>query len=149
MPKTIIAPTLKPKISILDDPNVNPKTLIGSTKIPLSVIPATALLHLGMAMENGEYKYNRYNWREKKVPASIYLDAAQRHLLAWQDGEELADDSLVHHLGHAMACCAIVLDAIATDNLIDDRGPPGVASKVMRELSERFAEIKRRRKETK
>jgi hypothetical protein len=42
-------------------------------------------------------------------------------LFAWFDGEEVASDSGVHHLGHAMACLAILLDAQETGNLVDDR----------------------------
>jgi hypothetical protein len=55
----------------------------------------------------------------------VYVDAALRHLNAWFDGEQEASDSGVHHLGHARACMAILLDAEATGNLIDDRPAEG------------------------
>jgi hypothetical protein len=74
-----------------------------------------------MAMMDGAKKYGPYNWRAKKVVASIYIDAAMRHLATWFEGQETASDSKVHHLGHAIACCAILLDAQATGNLVDDR----------------------------
>jgi hypothetical protein len=105
----------------------NPKDLIGIRKPPtLSVIPTAALLHMGKAMQNGAEKYGAYNWRDHPVKASIYVDAAMRHLLAWWDGERSADDSGVHHLGHAMACFAILCDAEEVDQLLDDR--PGAQS---------------------
>lgn len=112
----------------------NPKDLIGEKKVPtLSVIPSAGLVHCGRAMHNGSEKYGRMNWREHPVKASIYLDAALRHLMGWTDGEEDAADSGVHHLGHVMACCAILLDAQEAGNLIDDRVPGPAA-----DLLERF-----------
>lgn len=99
----------------------NPKDLIGITKVSLSKFPAVAIVHGAHAMMDGAEKYGAYNWRAKKVVASIYVDAALRHITAWFEGEENAKDSGVHHLGHAIACCAILLDGQETGNLIDDR----------------------------
>lgn len=72
-------------------------------------------------MMDGATKYGAYNWRNKSVSASIYIDAAKRHLDLWFEGQEFASDSKVHHLGHALACCAILLDAQECGRLIDDR----------------------------
>lgn len=109
----------------MSDPNTkdtNPKDALGIRKPSLWVVPAVAMYWLGMAMRNGGVKYGPYNWREKKVKASVYYDAKMRHSNIWfHGGEELASDSLVHHLGHDMACSAILLDAIYTGNLVDDR----------------------------
>lgn len=118
-------------------PNGNPKDAIGSKKPPtVSVIPGTALLHLGHAMANGRDKYGAYNFRTAPVRASIYLDAAKRHIEAWWGSrQELAADSQVHHLGHAMACYAIVLDALEQGTLIDDRPVAGAEA----EMLERWA----------
>lgn len=99
----------------------NPKDLFGAVKVSTTKLPAAAIAHAAHAMMDGARKYGAYNWRDKKVIASIYVDAATRHLLAWFEGEECASDSGVHHLGHAIACCAILLDAQETGNLIDDR----------------------------
>jgi hypothetical protein len=44
--------------------------------------------------------------------------------MAWFNGEECAQDSGVHHLAHAMACLAILLDAKTCGKLNDDRPPP-------------------------
>jgi hypothetical protein len=113
----------------------NPKDLIGVTKVPtLSLIPSTVLVQIGRAMENGGQKYGPFNWREHPVKSSVYVDAAMRHLMAWQDGEENAADSGVHHLGHAAACLGILLDAQEAGNLIDERVPGPAAA-----LLERFA----------
>jgi hypothetical protein len=85
-------------------------------------------------MQNGVTKYGKYNWRESKVPAATYVDAAIRHLLSWNDGEEYADDSGVHHLAHAMACCAVLLDAVEGDHLINNRGPHGRTADLIRRM---------------
>lgn len=109
----------------------NPKDLVGIKKLRMSLIPPAAKAHLAAAMQNGAEKYGAYNWREKGVRASIYLDAIDRHWNAWMDGEELAADSGVHHLGHLMACAAILLDSIELGNFVDDRPLPGPFLKVL------------------
>jgi hypothetical protein len=99
----------------------NPKDLLGVKKPSLTKIPAIGQLWEALAMMDGAGKYDPYNWRANKVVASIYIDACKRHLDAWFEGQEKAEDSGVHHLGHAKACLGILLDAQATGNLIDDR----------------------------
>jgi len=116
-------------------PGTNPKDLLGIKKPPLSLVPPVALIHCSMAMKNGMEKYGAYNFRETAVQALIYADAAQRHILSWIDGEEFAADSGVHHLGHAMACAAILLDAQSTGMLADNRPPRGRAAQLIAELT--------------
>ena len=99
----------------------NPKDLVGNTKVSLSKLPVIAVAHGAMAMMDGAEKYGPYNWRDKAVVSSIYIDAAMRHLQCWFEGQEVASDSKVHHLGHAIACCAILLDAQSKNKLVDDR----------------------------
>jgi hypothetical protein len=118
-----------------DVDRTNPKDLLGVRKVSLGKVPPVAVAHCAMALMDGAAKYGAYNWREKAVRASIYIDACERHLLAWADGEELAQDSRVHHLGHAMACLAILLDAQATGNLVDDRPVGGAFARVIAELN--------------
>jgi hypothetical protein len=113
----------------------NPKDLIGATKPNLFLVPPVAKIHMAAAMSDGAVKYGPYNWRGNKVQASIYLAAAERHMAAWLDGEQNAKDSGVHHLGHAMACLGIVLDAEETGNLVDDRPVAGAASRLLESLT--------------
>jgi len=110
-------------------PDGNPKTSVGMTKPPLRAIPPVAILHLGKAMDNGERKYARFNWRDNAVTTSVYYDAMLRHLLAFWDGEDQAEDSGCHHLGHVMACCAILLDAAENGTLNDDRRRESLAAR--------------------
>lgn len=101
--------------------NTNPKDLVGNAKVSISKLPAIAVIQGAMAMMDGAGKYGPYNWREKDVIASIYVDAALRHLYCWFEGQRNASDSRVHHLGHAIACCAILLDAESIGHMVDDR----------------------------
>lgn len=100
---------------------MNPKDAAGRKKPDLSLVPPTALREMARAMGDGASKYGAYNWRDHPVLARVYVAAAMRHLGDWLDGEELAQDSGVHHLAHAMANMAILLDAQAHQCLADDR----------------------------
>jgi Domain of unknown function (DUF5664) len=114
----------------------NPKDRIGITKPQLHLVPPALTIHVAKAMENGEQKFGAYNWRAKKVRSTVYISAALRHLLAYLDGEDVAQDSKVHHLGHAAACMGIVLDAEATGNLIDDRPEKGAAARLIEQFTQ-------------
>jgi len=103
-------------------PDNNPKTQYGILKAPtLSVIPASAILVLGQVMALGASKYGRFNYREKSVASTVYVDAMLRHLVAWSAGQDDDPESGVSHLGHVLACASILLDAQAGGNLVDDR----------------------------
>lgn len=108
----------------------NPKTAIGALKLPLHLVPPSAAHYLAKAFADGAKKYDPYNWRRAPVSVSTYYGAARRHEDAFWDGEELAQDSLVEHLAHAMACYAILLDAAECGTLIDDRPTKGTASQM-------------------
>jgi len=84
-----------------------------------------------MAFKDGAEKYGPYNWRGESVSASVYVAACYRHLHAWFDREELAQDSKAHHLGHARACLAIILDAASVGKLVDDRPPTGFSATLL------------------
>lgn len=106
-------------------PDDNPKSVQGSKKFALRLAPTVALIHLNAALEDGVKKYGAANWRDKGVAASVYIDAALRHIQLYYDGgEDVASDSKVKHLGHSMACLAIILDAEASNTLKDDRPQP-------------------------
>lgn len=101
--------------------STNPKDLLGLKKVPMSLIPATSMIYEAMAFVDGAAKYGPYNWRANAVKASIYVDAAMRHLQSWYNGEELTRDSKIHHLACAKASLGIIIDAMETGNLVDDR----------------------------
>jgi len=118
----------------------NPKDLLGNKKISITKLPMVGIIHGAHAMMDGADKYGPYNWRAKDVIASIYVDAAMRHFAAWFEREETAEDSGVHHLGHAIACAAILLDALENGNLIDDR-PTSNHEEVVKDLFARLTKV--------
>lgn len=109
----------------------NPKDALGVLKVDMSCVPPISILYEALGMQDGKVKYGAYNWRQKKVIASIYYAAAKRHLDAWFDGEENAPDSGYPHLGHAKACIGILADAFETGNLVDDRPVKGAFARVL------------------
>ena len=117
---------------------INPKDLLGQKKVSITKFPLSALIHGAHAMMNGASKYGPYNWRAKDVVASIYVDAAMRHLTSWFEREEIAEDSNVHHLAHALACIGILIDAMENGNLVDDR-PEAKNKEVIKNLLDRLS----------
>lgn len=101
----------------------NPKDQAAIDRVDLSLIPDTALAHLAVALHEGHSKYGAYNWRVADVAASVYVAACRRHVNKWWNGENVDPNSLVSELAHAMASCAILIDAIECGKLIDDRPP--------------------------
>ena len=114
----------------------NPKDVVGERKPPLHLIPAAAEVAESVVMGLGAKKYGPFNWRRTKVKASVYVAAARRHLLQWFDGEDNDPESGASHLAHARACLGILLDAIVTGHVVDDRPPRGAASELIATFTE-------------
>lgn len=113
----------------------NPKDSIGDTKPDLSLVPPALMIHVAKVMELGAVKYGPYNWRDNKVRCRVYLAAAMRHLQQYLDREDVDPESGQPHIAHAASCCGILLDALATDSLIDDRPKAGAASKLIKQYT--------------
>ncbi len=90
--------------------DTNPKDSVGCTKPPMHCIPTPVLFEVGMGMYEGGWKYRESNWRIIGVRASIYYDAALRHLTAWRDGEDIDPASKIHHISKVMSCLAVLRD---------------------------------------
>jgi Domain of unknown function (DUF5664) len=95
-------------------------------RVPLlSIVPISAVVGIALGMEEGALKYSRHNYRIVGVRASVYYDAATRHLAAFWNGQDLDPDSKVglHHLDKALASIAVLRDSIWRGNWVDDRPP--------------------------
>lgn len=110
---------------------MNPKDLVGAKKAPLSLVPPSAIIAMAEAMQVGADKYGPFNWRDQPVQVRTYVEAALRHLYAFLDGQEAAEDTKVSHLAHAMAGLAILNDAIEL-GAIDDNRSKGPAAGLLR-----------------
>ena len=102
-------------------PDGNPKTAYGEAKPKMSDTPTIGLREMGKVFTGGAVKYGRFNWRDHAVSSTVYYDAAQRHLMAWFEGQSIDPESGISHLAHVMACCNILLDAEASGKLNDNR----------------------------
>jgi hypothetical protein len=122
--------------------NTNPKDLIGCNKVPLHLFPETAAIYGSLALLDGMLKYGRTNWREIGVRASIYYDACKRHMNAWFEGEDADPDSKLPHLAHAIACIAILIDAVSAEKLKDDRMYKGGYRKTINDLTKHVGRLK-------
>lgn len=120
----------------------NPKDAIGSGKLPLHLWPNTATALGCLGLLDGMLKYGRSNWRAAGVRASIYIDAAKRHLDKWFEGQDVDDDSGIPHFAHALACLAILVDAQAAGKLNDDRMVAGGYLTLLDELTPHVARLK-------
>lgn len=99
----------------------NPKDAVGRTKVPFSTLPFPPLAEAAVAMFEGASKYGRHNYRAASVAASVYFDAALRHLISWYEGEDIDSDSGISHVTKAIASLLILRDAQLLEKCIDDR----------------------------
>lgn len=101
----------------------DPKQSIGVHKYSVTNVPACVVAELGVAMLEGALKYGPFNYRKTKVKATTYYGAADRHMRAWFEGENIDPDSGLNHIIKAIASLTILRDAMINDKLIDDRPP--------------------------
>lgn len=106
---------------------INPKDALGKAKPPLSVLPCPVLYEIAAGCLEGAFKYRRHNYRVAKIQASVYYDAAMRHLMAYWEGEDIDPDSGINHISKAMACLFVFRDAMMNDMVDDDRPPKAKA----------------------
>ncbi len=104
----------------------NPKDAIGTRKVPYSCVPSAVVSELSLAFLEGACKYGRHNYREAGVRASVYFDAAKRHLDLFWEGQDIDPDSGLPHITKALACLTVLRDAQMNDKCTDDR-PPAMA----------------------
>lgn len=93
----------------------------------IGLIPPEAVLEVAEVLTHGANKYGASNWAQG-AEWSRYFDAAQRHLWAWQSGEDKDQDSSLSHLAHAV-CSLCFLIAYQQRGLgQDDRCTPTQSS---------------------
>lgn len=125
----------KEEFALMDKPS-NPKDLIGSTKVPLSLVPGTTMAYLAIGHLEGDLKYGRKNWRQAGVRFSIYMDACLRHLEKLNDGEWIDPVTHVPHIANALTCLSIIVDAHHCGQLTDDRPMSAPTSDVIDSMSD-------------
>lgn len=78
-------------------------------KLRFSLIPPQPLSDVNKVLEFGAKKYGANNWQKVDNAQERYFNAAMRHLLAWQSGELLDDESGLPHLAHAQCCLMFMM----------------------------------------
>jgi hypothetical protein len=68
------------------------------------LLPPLALKATVDVLTFGAQKYEPDNWKFVPDSKRRYFDALQRHLWQWKEGEEIDQESGMHHLAHAMCC---------------------------------------------
>ena len=103
----------------------NPKTGFGVRKGPQTVIPRNVLAEIGLGMLDGGLKYGTHNYRKSGATASVYIDAAYRHLDDWWEGEDDDPDCAcqLSHITKAITSLIVLRDAMMNGNMHDDRPP--------------------------
>lgn len=91
-----------------------------SGKTDLSLVPLILIEATAQALQFGESKYGRYNFT-KGFENHRLIAACLRHVLAYQDGEDLDPESNLPHLGHAVACLGMLLECKKLGTLTDTR----------------------------
>ena len=99
----------------------NPKEQAGRQKCPMHLLSPSAMRETANALGHGAAKYQPRNYRGAGINATTYVGALLRHIVAWNDGEDLDPESGLSHIAHASACCDILLDCMATGMMNDDR----------------------------
>src|SRR5690606_15991068 len=101
----------------------NPKDSVGIKKVPFSTVPSQVTAEVGLAMLEGALKYGRHNYRTVGVRASVYYDAALRHLTSFWEGQDIDPDSGLPHIVKCLACLYVLRDSQVMGNWVDDRPP--------------------------
>jgi hypothetical protein len=110
-------------IPVTTKKETNPKDAVGIKKAPISTVSGAVIAEMGLGMMEGALKYGRHNYRVSGVRASVYRDAAFRHLNKWWEGEDDDADSGLNHIVKAMTCLSVLRDAMHHDKWVDDRPP--------------------------
>ena len=93
-----------------------------SAKPNMHLLPHEALVGAAEVMTYGAKKYAAHNWRQATT-WNRYYDAAMRHLMAWQMGDDI-DESGHHHLDHALCSLMMLSSLVKTQTGEDDRYVP-------------------------
>jgi hypothetical protein len=91
-----------------------------SGKPPLSLLDPYALTEVAKVLAFGAGKYDKHNWR-RGISYSRLMDAALRHLMDFNNGEDLDPESKLSHIAHASCCLMFLLWMVQHRSDLDDR----------------------------
>jgi hypothetical protein len=98
-------------------------------------------MEMALGMMEGARKYARHNYRVSGVRASVYYDAAMRHLMDWWEGTDTDPDSGLSHVTKAMSALHVLRDAMMNEMWVDDRPPKMKDKDWLKNMNLKAAEI--------
>lgn len=101
-------PTFEAFVSVEDAQPTGSKH--DSGKPLMGAVPPNAMLAVAKVLTFGAEKYGRDNWRQVANAETRYLDAALRHINAYQRGEVADLESGESHLAHAVCSLMFMLE---------------------------------------
>lgn len=126
-----------------DKKATNPKDDVATSRLDLSLFPATARAYGALAMTEGDLKYGGFNYRTAGVRVSIYYAAANRHLDKWFNGEWADSKTQVPHLASALACISVIIDGIECGNVTDDRPPTCDVASLLDDMEDKVKHLQK------
>lgn len=89
-------------------------------KPPVDLIPSSALFEIAKVLGFGAKKYSRAQWTGG-IEYSRLIAAAQRHLMQFNSGEDIDNQSNLSHVAHAATNLCFLLWMIQNKQEMDDR----------------------------
>lgn len=127
---------------LTDTKESNPKEAFGDAKVPMDLVPDSALIEENLAFLEGALKYGGYNYRVVGVKVSTYVRAARRHLAKFWNGQDRDPLTRVMELASVRACCGILIDGLLKGNITDDRPPRAEIERQLKEAEAVVAHLK-------
>lgn len=84
-------------------------------KLDYTLVPWDGLEEVVKVLEFGARKYARDNWQHVEGGMQRYQAAAFRHLIAYNQGEKVDQETGLSHLAHA-GCCLLFLLSLEKSN---------------------------------
>lgn len=89
-----------------------------NNKILLELIDPKFILGIGGVLTYGANKYKPNSWQNVENGIEIHYGAALRHLIKWKCGEDIDNESGLHHLLHAATNIMFVLYHLEDNEVI-------------------------------
>lgn len=93
---------------MIKPPTPTPSDKTDKNKVRMDLVPWACVSEVAAVMTHGLSKYPEGGWKHVERSRERYFAAAQRHLIAWWEGESKDPDSGLSHLAH-VSCCIFFL----------------------------------------
>ena len=81
-----------------------------SEKPPMHLCPVSLPEAVATVFGRGAHNRPSYDWLDEPRPYTRYMDSLERHVNKFKDGILYDDETGMHHLWHAAACLAILIE---------------------------------------